>query len=59
MTQRTRCSVWSRSMGFIRPVENFNIGKYQEYLDRNMFTEANALAAGNKHKELLKAAQCM
>ena len=28
ITQRTPCEIFSRSMGFIRPVSNFNIGKY-------------------------------
>lgn len=41
--QRTKCEVFSRSMGYIRPVSNFNIGKYAEFCERNTFTEANAL----------------
>lgn len=36
---RTKCSVWSRSMGFIRPIENFNIGKRAEYEERKTFKE--------------------
>lgn len=36
---RTKCSVWSRSMGFIRPVDNFNIGKRAEYEERKTFKE--------------------
>ena len=45
---RTKTSVWSRSMGFIRPVENFNIGKRQEYEDRKLFKEVHALKIGLK-----------
>lgn len=36
---RTRCSVWSRSMGYIRPIKNFNIGKRAEFEERKTFRE--------------------
>jgi anaerobic ribonucleoside-triphosphate reductase len=55
-TQRTPCEVFSRSMGFIRPVSNFNIGKYSEFCERKTFTEKNSLSAGARHAELLKMA---
>lgn len=54
--QRTRCEVFSRSMGFIRPVSNFNVGKYSEFCERKTFTESNCLSAGCRHAELLKKA---
>lgn len=54
--KRTKCSIWSRSMGFIRPVSNFNIGKYSEFCERNTFKEDNALTTGFRHKELMKKA---
>lgn len=54
--QRTKCEVFSRSMGFIRPTSNFNIGKYSEFCERKTFTEANSLSAGARHTELLKKA---
>lgn len=57
--ERTRCEVFSRSMGYYRPVENFNIGKRQEFEERNTFKEKNCLTTGARHIELLKAAQCM
>ena len=53
---RTPCEVFSRSMGFIRPVSYFNIGKYSEFCERKTFTEANSLSAGARHYELLKRA---
>lgn len=56
---RTRCETFSRSMGYIRPVSNFNIGKYQEFTERNTFKEENALSTGERHQELLKVAVCM
>lgn len=55
-TQRTPCEVFSRSMGFIRPVSNFNIGKYSEFCERKTFTESNSLTAGQRHSELMKKA---
>lgn len=54
--QRTPCEIFSRSMGFIRAVSNFNIGKYSEFCERKTFTEANSLSAGERHSELLKRA---
>ena len=51
---RTPCEIFSRSMGFIRPVKNFNIGKYSEFCERKTFTEANCLSAGARHSDLLK-----
>ncbi len=53
---RTRCETFSRSMGYIRPVRNFNIGKYAEFCERKTFTESNALSTGSRHAELLKKA---
>ena len=55
-TQRTPCETFSRSMGYIRPVKNFNIGKYAEFCERKTFTEANSLSAGARHAELMKKA---
>ena len=54
--QRTPCEIFSRSMGFIRAVSNFKIGKYSEFCERKTFTEANSLSAGARHSELLKRA---
>lgn len=52
--KRTKCEVFSRSMGFIRPVSNFNIGKYAEFSERKTFKEDNALSTGSRHEDLLK-----
>ena len=38
-SQRTRCVVYTRVMGYHRPVESFNIGKKQEHKDRLHFCE--------------------
>lgn len=39
--QRTRCEVWTRVMGYHRPVSSFNIGKKGEFNERQFFTESN------------------
>jgi len=35
--ERTRCEIWSRVMGYFRPVSQWNIGKQSEWADREMF----------------------
>jgi len=32
------CEVWSRVVGYYRPVDNFNVGKRQEFNDRHMLS---------------------
>lgn len=39
-TQRSRCEVFARCVGYLRPVNNFNPGKLQEYKDRKYFDSA-------------------
>jgi len=36
-SQRQKCEVWTRVMGYHRPISSFNIGKKQEYADRKVF----------------------
>lgn len=38
--QRQRCEVWTRVMGYHRPVSSFNIGKQGEHAQRRFFDEA-------------------
>lgn len=40
--KRTRCIVYSRVMGYHRPVESFNIGKKGEHKERMMFVEGHS-----------------
>lgn len=40
--ERTRCEVWSRVMGYMRPVSEWNIGKQQEFVDRTYYTREKA-----------------
>ncbi len=37
--QRTKCLVYTRVMGYHRPVESFNIGKKGEHKQRLQFNE--------------------
>lgn len=41
--ERTKCEVFSRSMGFIRPIDNFNIGKRAEFEERKLFKESKCI----------------
>ena len=41
--QRQRCEVWTRVMGYHRPVTSFNTGKKGEFYERTYFNE-NALS---------------
>ena len=37
--ERTRCEVWTRVMGYHRPVSAFNPGKQSEHQERTYFRE--------------------
>ena len=37
------CEVWTRVMGYFRPVQSFNIGKKGEYAERTCFTEKESV----------------
>ena len=37
--ERQECEVWTRVMGYYRPVSEFNIGKKSEHAERTYFTE--------------------
>ncbi|MDR2244404.1 MAG: anaerobic ribonucleoside-triphosphate reductase [Burkholderiales bacterium] len=39
-SERQRCEVWTRVMGYHRPVASFNIGKRSEHRERRFFCEA-------------------
>jgi hypothetical protein len=43
--ERQRCEVWTRVMGYHRPVASFNIGKKGEHHERCFFREARVVAA--------------
>jgi anaerobic ribonucleoside-triphosphate reductase len=37
--ERTRCEIWTRVMGYHRPVSQFNAGKKSEHRERTPFRE--------------------
>ena len=42
-SERQVCEVWTRSMGYHRPISEYNIGKKSEYNERKNFKESIAL----------------
>lgn len=42
-SERQPCEVWTRVMGYFRPVSEFNIGKKSEYAERKCFSEEKAV----------------
>ncbi len=38
-SERTRCEIWTRVMGYHRPVASFNTGKQGEFDERRHFNE--------------------
>ena len=36
-TQRTKCEIFSRIVGYLRPVQSWNEGKVEEFKDRQEF----------------------
>ena len=39
--ERTPCEIWSRVMGYHRPLSSWNKGKQQEFKDRVAFVECD------------------
>ncbi len=42
ISNRTKCMVYTRVMGYHRPVESFNLGKKGEHTERTHFIEGNS-----------------
>ena len=40
---KVRCEVYSRVVGYLRPVRNYNIGKKQEFKDRKTYSMKGAV----------------
>ena len=55
--ERTQCEVWSRVMGYHRPVSEYNKGKKEEFYERKCFTEEKAVQRMNKDIATLLAAE--
>jgi anaerobic ribonucleoside-triphosphate reductase len=41
-SERQPCEIWTRVMGYHRPVSSFNIGKQGEFHERTFFREPHA-----------------
>jgi len=41
--ERTKCEVWTRVMGYHRPVDQWNKGKQSEHAERLYFREEHAV----------------
>lgn len=54
--EHQECEVWTRVMGYFRPVQSFNIGKKGEYAERVSFSEGAAETHGELHSRLAEMA---
>jgi hypothetical protein len=41
--KKVPCEVYSRVVGYFRPIQNWNEGKKQEFFDRKLYTEKDSL----------------
>lgn len=55
--ERQPCEIWTRVMGYHRPVSEFNKGKKAEYYSRKCFCENKAIAGLNNQDDALPAAE--
>ena len=55
--ERTRTEVWSRVMGYHRPVSEFNRGKKEEFYERKCFCEEKAVEHLDKDVAIPVAAE--
>lgn len=45
--KRTRCEVWTRVMGYHRPVSGWNAGKQSEFRERKYFRDVTKMVISN------------
>lgn len=45
--KRQPCEIWTRVMGYHRPVSSFNAGKKSEYTERRFFSEPCMIKEAN------------
>jgi hypothetical protein len=51
--ERQRCEVWTRVMGYHRPMASFNVGKKGEFHERKYFVEPDS--AGSRVEDRVQA----
>ena len=39
--ERTKCEIWTRVMGYHRPISDYNLGKLAEHKSRKFYKEEN------------------
>ncbi len=49
--ERQKCEIWTRIMGYFRPVSGYNPGKKAEFYERRYFSEEKALENINSSKD--------
>ena len=51
--ERQPCEVWSRVMGYHRPISSYNKGKQQEHEDRQHYREPSGLDSADGMRDWL------
>lgn len=54
--ERQPCEVWTRVMGYLRPVSEFNKGKKSEFYSRVCFSETKAIAGMESREDSMAVA---
>jgi ribonucleoside-triphosphate reductase len=52
MMERTKCEVYSRIVGYLRPVQQWNFGKKEEFKERKVFNEESSLKSKRINKPI-------
>jgi hypothetical protein len=55
--ERQECEIWTRVMGYHRPVSEFNRGKKSEFRARKCFTEEKAIEGMKEDHKVMMAAE--
>lgn len=51
-SERQSCEVWTRCMGYFRPISQFNIGKKSEFKERKWFKEEKVIERISKEEKI-------
>lgn len=54
----TKCQVYTRVVGYLRPVQAFNVGKKEEYKSRKLYDVGNGKEAHKTANELHSCNMC-
>lgn len=57
-SERQPCEVWTRVMGYFRPVKFFNVGKTGEFSERVLFTEHPEGKGVRRHSTFNSQKEC-